>query len=62
MRKLLRYGDLQRRANTCNTPIITRNKQVSHPSLLKWIYCNRAGTGAYAVDELSPRLAQKPAK
>ena len=25
-------------------------------------YCNRAGTGAYAVDELSPRLSQKTSK
>ena len=25
-------------------------------------YCNRAGTGAYAMDELSPRLSQKACK
>jgi hypothetical protein len=55
-------GDLQSYADPCNTHIITRNEQISHPSLLKWIYCNRAGTGANAVDELPPRLSQNTCK
>jgi hypothetical protein len=29
------------------------------PEKLLQPYCNRAGTGAYAVDKLSPRLSQK---
>jgi hypothetical protein len=31
-------------ASPCNASIITRD-EVSHPSLLEWLYCNRTATG-----------------
>jgi hypothetical protein len=34
-------GDSQARANLSNELIIIRNEQISHLSLLEWIYCNR---------------------
>jgi hypothetical protein len=42
-------GDLQARANLCNILWLTRNEQVSHRILLKWIYCNRTATETVQV-------------
>jgi hypothetical protein len=40
----LRYPELASPGRTPATPRLSSQDEVSHPSLLEWIYCNRTAT------------------